>query len=1075
MKKFIKDIRKKLHNAGSGIVLVIVALGFVGILTGALLTAVAYAYRLKIYDYNAKDNYYYLEQAMDEIYAQVGSKTVENLQSAYEDTLENAVKFNSDTLSYENIGNDEANKMFKNKFMDLVKSDPNFTFDTTDPEKGLPYLLTSCISNSSVKLDVSKLDVKRNTDADGSLVSISIRHVTLIRSVDYNRAVSKNKYTQTISADIVIDRPDFDVNFDTVNSKITTLFDYAMIADSGVEINEPNPQNILTINGNIYAASDFYNKKYNNYDGKNSSDYAKGVSIDGTSSGDLIPMNAVSDYKYSESAKSTAELTLFNKNAYQKALNKVNSGASSTGVSSNSYLYDGKNDRSKYSGLYIDNSNVNILASRIIVPGSIAVMNKDANLTLFGRTGTNVSSADVWADELVFAGDSSSKKEGTIVNYSSPKALINANMHIKDDTSFETDGSSFKLFGNYYGYSNSTTSDDRQFIPTTAKNSKGTYIYQDGDGKNRGHFNSSAIVVNGQYSSIDLSNAGSVYIAGRAYIELSKHKDSVTAADGTQTTTYSYDASTGDYKTGESVSTKSNQIAYVQSGVSVPFQDTKTTGNEYFATLPTNVSNSKFFRKYFGNGASGVYPGGTAGEYKPTSTTVPVAPVLKYTNGKKDNYYLDFKYAYDNKLYDTKGMPDVKSGDDLSAAFIKDYFDILKYVGDYSDMNATKQAQFRVNHTDVDSTILDVKLLKDLKDITNYSDFVAGQITVADLNDNASSTGSGSASGSTSGSSTSTSSKVYGSGVITTSDSFKKSTAASEKSQVFDSNANISFSVTTSKDTISDSFGSTSDNGKTVTKKSEDTSSASKAIDLSTSYQNEYNYLKWSLEELPAGSDEAKFVDKLTSTAADGLGNKYGEASITPINYYLNFDQINTGVDATNIYPGKRTDSNASDTNILDIGNSYKIWVSGGDVHIKAEKEDNHVVTGMIYAKGDVYFDNDASDADGRVDQFNGIIVTGGKIYINGNQTSINSSLLCKNMINSCMSAARETAVDASGNAKFTNNALNAQKVLSLFKVYKPLVDKMQPTKVEDDDVKEITNIDYSDVIRYENWMKKVD
>ena len=64
MKNIFSKIKKKLHNSGSGLILVIVALAFVGILAGALLTAVAYVYRLKLYDYNAKSNFYYLEQAM---------------------------------------------------------------------------------------------------------------------------------------------------------------------------------------------------------------------------------------------------------------------------------------------------------------------------------------------------------------------------------------------------------------------------------------------------------------------------------------------------------------------------------------------------------------------------------------------------------------------------------------------------------------------------------------------------------------------------------------------------------------------------------------------------------------------------------------------------------------------------------------------------------------------------------------------------------------------------------------------------------------------------------------------------
>ena len=60
MKKLIHKIKNKISNSGSGLILVIVALAFVGILTGAILTAVAYLYRLKLYDYNAKSNFYYL-------------------------------------------------------------------------------------------------------------------------------------------------------------------------------------------------------------------------------------------------------------------------------------------------------------------------------------------------------------------------------------------------------------------------------------------------------------------------------------------------------------------------------------------------------------------------------------------------------------------------------------------------------------------------------------------------------------------------------------------------------------------------------------------------------------------------------------------------------------------------------------------------------------------------------------------------------------------------------------------------------------------------------------------------------
>ena len=48
MKNIIKKLRKKINNSGSSIVLVVVGLGFIGVLVGALLTVAGYALRSKI-------------------------------------------------------------------------------------------------------------------------------------------------------------------------------------------------------------------------------------------------------------------------------------------------------------------------------------------------------------------------------------------------------------------------------------------------------------------------------------------------------------------------------------------------------------------------------------------------------------------------------------------------------------------------------------------------------------------------------------------------------------------------------------------------------------------------------------------------------------------------------------------------------------------------------------------------------------------------------------------------------------------------------------------------------------------
>ena len=49
MKK-IKKMLKKLNNQGSSVVMVVAALGFIGIIVGALLMAAGYTYKQKLQD-----------------------------------------------------------------------------------------------------------------------------------------------------------------------------------------------------------------------------------------------------------------------------------------------------------------------------------------------------------------------------------------------------------------------------------------------------------------------------------------------------------------------------------------------------------------------------------------------------------------------------------------------------------------------------------------------------------------------------------------------------------------------------------------------------------------------------------------------------------------------------------------------------------------------------------------------------------------------------------------------------------------------------------------------------------------
>ena len=100
--------------------MVVVALGFIGIIIGALLSAAGSAYKLKVQNKNSKNNFYYVEQAMQEIYAGIGSNTIEEMKAAYAYTVENMVRFEPTIGTYITISDDEANEMVKDIFMQNI-------------------------------------------------------------------------------------------------------------------------------------------------------------------------------------------------------------------------------------------------------------------------------------------------------------------------------------------------------------------------------------------------------------------------------------------------------------------------------------------------------------------------------------------------------------------------------------------------------------------------------------------------------------------------------------------------------------------------------------------------------------------------------------------------------------------------------------------------------------------------------------------------------------------------------------------------------------------------------------------
>ncbi len=1007
MKK-IKKMLKKLNNQGSSVVMVVAALGFIGIIVGALLMAAGYTYKQKLQDLNARDNFYYVEQAMNEIYAGVGSKTAANMQEAYIYTVENMVYFDLQTGTYKNRTDEQANLMFKEKFMELLSANPDF-LDSVVADS-----LSKYITNSSVVLDPSRLYVERIYDADNKVVSIIIKNVTLTRTIDYNRSQANGSYTQKLSTDIVIGQPDFNVAFNSSTSGYSNLFQFATVADMGLEVNQ-TAGNTLTISGNVYAGADYYNKKYNE------STYKDGASdgdktFAGTYSGEDVSYDhgSVTSKKYVEGDSPV--------NTYYNSYSTLNE-PENPGLRD---YYDGVNQRSANSGIYVNGSTVSILADIVIVPGTIAVMNS-GNLSIYGKSGTATSESEVWTDNIVLDGTSRKITTQTTagepeINYEGATALVRANLFVKDDTEINATGATFQLKGSYYGYGDSTAKDERDFIPTVLTEN---FQIENADGtvENRGHYNSSAIIVNGEHSLLNLEDTNTIYLAGRSYIELSKQVAQTETVEsdenGRQETvirqTYTYTPMSPDnlltdavndtvylrdYKTGESISIKSNQKAYIPVlYTGVPELDKRvyiSTSSEpiscYKAKLHTGLRGTPLFDKYFPD-----IPFVSIDPSTGTRSTM-IPCVMQLVSGKK-YYYIDFETAYTMlESFNPSVVDEYASAQYYAAAFIKDYVAVLNGTFSPEDENYAKY----------------------LVDIRDYEDFEAGNILLPemdnDLNVNPV--------------------NVYSSGAIT-----------SKNGTSFDM-------ITKNSQSDIDSLLSSQSVTQTNPGANIELQGAGTAIRFSDDLDVEYELVKWNLGHFASQTEpEALYIKDLLNDSAFGVG------SITPINRYINMRLIQSDIGAIGDLRPAKANETGSEHGVLKLESGYSVWVNNGissgandnaDVHVSTT-DAKGIVKGIVITKGDVYFD-------ASVKSFEGLVVAGGKVYINNNLSTFTASPeICRAII-------RECQLSSDDKCKY---------LLSLFKGY-------EDSSIEDvtqagTDKRTIDTIEYSDVVSFDNWMKNVE
>ena len=370
----IERLKRKLrHNDdhGSSFVLVIVATTFMCILASAILMGAMMTYKLKFYKLNSLNNFYEVETALDEMYAGVGAATNEHLYSAYTTTAELVVVYDTKAQAFTTLDNKSANELFKKLFMTGFVADTNYK-----SLKNVTDTLQSFISNEydavdnpdGVRLDTSNMkliytDVNNKTTTqyyknnggiktekqsgyeNDKVQSVTFKNVCVKRSVNLQGSTA-GTYEQSITTDIVLTEPEYNVSFDTSSVSNNTLYEYAILADMGVEVGEDNDNRTTDaqVKGNIYAASDYYNKDYNDV-------------------------------------------------AETKVTNKYESKPTTMW---------GTKESSAYSGIFVNgkDSTLTLNSDVVVCSGSLAAYN-GAEINLSGRTQTL---SELWADNIVIGG-----------------------------------------------------------------------------------------------------------------------------------------------------------------------------------------------------------------------------------------------------------------------------------------------------------------------------------------------------------------------------------------------------------------------------------------------------------------------------------------------------------------------------------------------------------------------------------------------------------------------------------------------------------------------------------------------
>ena len=245
-------------NHGSTLITVIVAIGFVTMLVAIILGTTLVNMRMKGVDKRNKDNFYYAEKALNDIYTEIGQQVQNQAAAAYETAFisvgrsitedlgtknEDGSDVGEETFDFET--SEKAQEYYKKKFVAGMSTWLNaIVKDSSTKESSQLEGYISKASGKEYMVTVGSAVNEYYDDTNTKICGVRLQDVS-VTCID--TAMSEQS---VIATDIVVYIPE--LNFLETNAEVS---DYSVIANSGMVANGN-----VTISGNVYVGTNSDNE-----------------------------------------------------------------------------------------------------------------------------------------------------------------------------------------------------------------------------------------------------------------------------------------------------------------------------------------------------------------------------------------------------------------------------------------------------------------------------------------------------------------------------------------------------------------------------------------------------------------------------------------------------------------------------------------------------------------------------------------------------------------------------------------------------------------------------------------------